>query len=477
MLSFRFYSSLYYPILNSDNAVTILMIHYFKLPHDLYFWDQDRMGSLIPLIGQIPFKFLNLSAITSESIVHYIILILGYFSFAHFIKSHILKVIFAVIWFFPPLRLIDVIQLYYGIHYSLIAMACYLIDYSQKTTTQNNAAKLHFAFFCIVIILIAAVWTSDMALISSFLFIVTHLFFALKDKKLLSLGYLRISILYTVIGIATGFIFIRYAKSISVNKNDYTALGDVHSILETCRTFGKTLLDIFLFKANEPFTSLYSYLVLFIVTYVIIQVKKIRIDGANRKLLWFFALDGILLFAAILASKWTLLNGVPRRYFACTYISLAFGFLLLIDGLGLPDLKKKIVQTSLLITVFIGGLGALYNIKYIWPKTMKPRVESVKELEQLGEIGIIAEYWNSYINSCVNPEMIIATPHDTSWAVKNKEIVEDVFKQPTIYVIKDMWFDHFPDTMREFGRVLKKEGNEFRIGDSDLCEYQIINSR
>ena len=84
LLSFRFYSSLFYPVLNTDNAVTILMIHYFELPNDLYFWGQDRMGSLIPLLAQIPFKIFNISALTSESIVHYLILLLGFLSFSYF---------------------------------------------------------------------------------------------------------------------------------------------------------------------------------------------------------------------------------------------------------------------------------------------------------------------------------------------------------------------------------------------------------
>lgn len=85
-MSFRFYSSLFYPLLNSDNAVTILMIHYFKIPDDLYFWGQDRMGSLIPLLGQIPFKLLGFSALASEALVHYTILLVGFFSFAFFLN-------------------------------------------------------------------------------------------------------------------------------------------------------------------------------------------------------------------------------------------------------------------------------------------------------------------------------------------------------------------------------------------------------
>ena len=134
--SFFLYSSLYYALLNSDNAVTVLMVHYFKLPDDLYFWGQDRLGSLIPLIAQIPNKLFRLSPILSESIVHYGILLTGFLAFATFIKSNFYKIVFAIIWFFPPMRLIDVTQFAFGIHYSLIAIICYLINNLRMKATR-----------------------------------------------------------------------------------------------------------------------------------------------------------------------------------------------------------------------------------------------------------------------------------------------------------------------------------------------------
>ena len=87
ILSFFCYSSNFYPQLGSDDAIQVLMIYYFKLPHDLYFWGQDRYGSLIPLIGQVFFHGFGVSALTSESITHYLFLIAGYFAFAAFFKS------------------------------------------------------------------------------------------------------------------------------------------------------------------------------------------------------------------------------------------------------------------------------------------------------------------------------------------------------------------------------------------------------
>jgi len=474
LLSFRFYSSLFYPVLNSDNAVTILMIHYFKLPQDLYFWGQDRMGSLIPLIGQIFFKIFNFSALASESITHYLILLLGFLSFSSFLKSHYLKIIFALVWFFPPMRLIDVTQFSFGIHYSLIAISCYLFVYSKKEKIQNNLLLRHIILSLITILLIASIWVSDMALVTVFLLLAVLVYFYLKTNKFSYSLLKKLELYYTSVGFVIGYMFINYAKSISEKRQDYTTFSNIDTIKQTFVIFGNTILDILTFKANEPFTSVFSYFVLCIFTLLILQIKNIKLDNTAKKWILFFLFDAAFLFGIIIVSNWTFLNDVPRRYFTCTYISLSFAFLLLLDNLNIRSKHIKIIKTVLLITVFIGGAGTLYNIKYIWPKTLTPRVEIAREFEKLGQIGIISEYWNSYITSCPNPDMIKATPHDSTWAVRNYEIVEEVFAQKNIYVIKDMWLQSFPDSLAEFGRILIKDGNEFRIGDCDVCKYKKI---
>ncbi|HBZ65748.1 MAG TPA: hypothetical protein DEO70_02850 [Bacteroidales bacterium] len=476
LLSFRFFSSLFYPVLNSDNAVTILMIHYFKLPNDLYFWGQDRMGSLIPLIGQIPLKIFSFSALTSESIVHYLILILGSFSFTHFLKSHFLKIIFAIVWFFPPMRLIDVTQFSFGIHYSLIAMSCYLFDYYQKEKIQNNLLLRNSILSIIALLLISAIWVSDMALVTVFLLLAFQLYFYLK-KNVFAFSLLKKSELYfTLAGFILGYIFIHYAKSLSQNRQDYTTFSDFNTIWKTCVLFWNTIADFSAFRAKEPFTSVYSYLVVIIFIIIVSQIKNVKISSTAKMMMLFFLFDAVILFGAIMISNWTFLNGVPRRYFTCTYISLSFALLLLLDNLNTNGKYLNIINTVLLLTVFTGGIGTLYNIRFIWPKTMTPRVKIAGEFEKLGQIGIISEYWNSYINSCPDPGMIKATPHDLTWAVRNYEIVDEVFEQKNIYVIKDMWLEAFPDTLKEFGRVLIKDGTEFRIGDCNVCKYKKISS-
>jgi hypothetical protein len=450
------------------------MTHYFKLPQDLYFWGQDRVGSLIPLLGQVPFKLFNCSALLSEAIVHYFILLLGFLSFASFLKSYFLRVVFAIIWFFPPMRLIDVTQLPFGIHYSLIAIAIYLFNFYNREKIQNNLIFRHLILSTITIILIASVWVSDMAMISVFLLLTIQVYFYLIKNKFSILVLRKLELYHAIVGGLLGYFFISYAKSNAPNKTDYTTFSDFETISKTIKIFNKTILDFFKFEANEPFTSVYAYLSVIFIVAIITQIRKLTLSETAKKWLLFFLIESLILFVIIIISNWTFLNGVPRRYFTCTYITLAFALVLVLDNLKLSYFKIKVMNSLLLSLVCIGGIGALYNIKFIWPKTMKPRAEFVREFEQLGQIGIIAEYWNSYIASCTNPDLIKATPHDLTWNIKSEELVNEVFKQENIYVIRDMWLESYPDTLSQFGRVLLKDGNEFKLGDCNVCKYKKI---
>jgi hypothetical protein len=137
------------------------------------------------------------------------------------------------------------------------------------------------------------------------------------------------------------------------------------------------------------------------------------------------------------------------------------------------EFKLKNKFNGLLIIVLLtGGLGSIYNLKYIWPATLKPRFEEISELKQLGNVGIIGDYWNSYICSIGAPDAIISTPHEAS-EVRNPKLVEKVFLQPTIYLVKDWWLESFPDSITQFGRKLKASGNEFECGGLTLKKYEI----
>ena len=134
-----------------------------------------------------------------------------------------------------------------------------------------------------------------------------------------------------------------------------------------------------------------------------------------------------------------------------------------------------ILQILIVLTVSLFALSNEYHFKYISPKSTEPRIKVISEFETLGNIGLIAEYWNAYVSSASNPSKVKATPHDKD-AVRNYELVSKVLSQPNIYIIKDQWMDYFPDTLNQFGYVLLKEGNQILIANCMICRYKILKN-
>jgi len=229
--------------------------------------------------------------------------------------------------------------------------------------------------------------------------------------------------------------------------------------------FSIIIVSVFLFA-----TFVYLHLVIWVSLALIALRGKIGFGIVQKKWFLFFIFDLALIFFAILVSKWAFMNGVPRRYFISNYIVFWMAFLLAFEHLEM-SVYKKTIRVVLFFAVLLAGVGSLYNLKYIWPKTLKPSAENAHEFESLGRIGVIGNYWNSYIISVTNPEQIVATPEEFS-SVRNRSMAYKVMERDTIYLIRDGWYDVFPDSLSQFGTKLYKNGEEFRMGDCNVCRYR-----
>lgn len=468
-LSFRLFSSRYYSALNSDNTIAILMLHYYNLPHDWYAWGQDRMGSLIPMLGQIFHVEFGLTALMSESIVHYILLTLGYFAFASFFKSKFYKLIFAIFWLWPPFHMIDVTQFAFGIHYSLIGICCFLLKFKDEKIEQDEKIKYHGILVLISLLGIVTVWVTDLSMISLITLAGIYLVYQIKESSI-KVVLKKPDPWYFGIAFLTGMAVIAYLKS-GYPRNNYFQFSSFNEVLTSLNIFFESIISLIAFKDKEIFTGIYMILVIVIFLTIIFIQKKSPRDETNNKWIIYFLLEALLVFGVIMISKWTLDNNVPRRYFTCTYISLGIASLLYMESLAFAG--KKIFQNVFLVTVLIGGIGTVYHLKYVWPATLTPKADIMAEFEQLGNIGIIAEYWNSYVSAVTNPDLIVTTSHDGG-APKNPDFVITVFQQKRLFINRDGWLDDFPDTLQQFGRTLIKTGDPIFIGDSHLHEYKIV---
>jgi len=448
------------------------MTYYFKLPHDLYYWGQDRGGNLTPLIGQLFHKVLGLSAVTSISLSNHLVLIAGYIGLSSLFKKIYTKALFAIVWFFPPINFIELTRYAIGIQYSLIGLSVFLItkiNFHRKRKLSN-----HLILIVIVVIMTASVWVSDLAIVSiSLIVIILTGFHFIRTKEI---TIKRTLIYYTFFGALVCFWFIRYAKGSATEAiTDYMKFNNWDTFLQGLVILKDRMIEIYNFQSIEIFYSLYAWFILGITLFMLISIlnKNVHVPSNTQPWLIFFLLDFIIVFGVILLSKWVYLNSMGHWYFVASYISFSMVLLILFDNLKLSLSSYRIVAVILSLTILVGSLSTIHYLKFVRPKTLRSRIAVRSEFLNLGEIGIIGEYWNSYITACPDPSRIKATPHDKS-TIRNPQLVDAVFSQENLYIIKDMWMDSFPDTLNQFGHVLVKEGNPFRIGDCNVNKYIII---
>ena len=472
VISFFLYSSRFYPLLNSDDALNVLMTYYYDLPNDFYCWGQDRGGTFIPLISQIFHKILGFSAVLSISFSNYLVLLVGYFGFSSLFKNKTTKLLFALLWFFPPLRFIDLTRFPIGVQYSLLGISIYLInriDFVNKKMIYN-----HLHLIGSILLLSISIWVSDLTIVSiSVLLIVLSFYYFLIEKRK---GINKYILIYCAGGIIGISLFIKYIKTFATAvTTNYTKFNNWDTFKGAINILKGEFLEVLSFQNDELFYSIYAWLVIVFCLFLAGSYFNNSFFKLLKSNKWiaFFIVDFFAIFGVILLSKWVYLNGMGRWYFVTSYISFSILILLLFDNLQLNGIKRKVATSFLFLSIVIGSYSTIHFLKFINPKSLRSQISVRSEFLSLGNIGIIGEFWNSYISACPDPLRIKATAHDKS-GIRNQKLVDEVFAQPNLYVIKDMWMNEFPDTLFQFGYILKKNGDSFKLGDCDVNKYDKI---
>jgi len=475
LLSFFTFSENFFPLLNSDMAVNILMTPSFSLPHDIYFWGQDRSGNLIPLIAHILYVVTGWQPVLLVSLVHYLILLAGFLALTRFVKTGFGRIVLALVWFFPPWHFLEFLLILYGIQASLVVIGLNFLDRSFKTKLQWKCL-IYLSASCLIFIL--AVWVSDMVLISlSALLITGVLYFKAAGKdpgKLLFRSNMLVPALCVIIWIVAGCLVLHYAKAVStpVQAYDKGFFADLSAMVQSAGIVLGSALRVLAFSSESNIESVFAWGLLgsFIIPAFSKKNGLITWPEITRNpWFYFFLIEAVLTIIAVLASRWVAANGTARRYFTTFFMSSWICLILWLENLPKTNWKKT-MQFAIAITVVTGSLSG--SFRFYYPEIKPSRIRVLSALTSMGNIGIIAEYWNAYMTASPDPAHIKATPHDKDY-VRNRELVAVVFKQPRIYLIRDGWLEAFPDTIIQFGRVLKRQGRTIHIADAWMNRYVI----
>jgi hypothetical protein len=477
LFSFYNFAGVNFPLLNSDMAVTALMAQNFNLPGDLYFWGQDRGGSLIPLLANFLVEAYKFPPMLAVSVIHYIILAAGFFAMASFFRNRNLKLILALIWFFPCWHFLDQVMPLVGVQMSMIAFSLYSLKHMQLAVNRyRQLLWLSLACFSFIV----SVWVSDLSVVS--LFIVAGIVFWKYLPSLRKKGYLffvkdKNTLLQSAL-VATWFIlgiaFILYAKHKATQAEGYHVryLNHPGEIFASIKIMVYQTWKVFIFSSENFMESIYAWAIVAGIP-LVISLSNTRSHFlkfcSSHKFLVFFALNGIVIFILLLLSHWVYLNGTNRRYFALVYILLGIAMLLYVEATGSHNRQLRMI--ILFIVVLFGSISSCSP--FYFPKFTPSRITFFKDFKKLGDFGLIADYWESYLVASVDPKHIVGTPHDKD-NVRNYYYAESVFSMPKLYLASDGWMDSFPDTITQFGHILSRKGSPFVIATINLCRYERV---
>jgi len=468
LASFFLYSSAFFPLLNSDDAINILMIKDLQLPQDWYPWGQDRGGALIPLLAWPLHHLLGLSVVWAESIIHYLILFVGFGFLSKVFHSRLSVTILAIAWFFPTYWFFGFLRFPFGVQYSLIPLALYLTFIKEYPNPTNRMSPV--ALILSVLLLALSLWASDLT-VTCILSILLVIGYRSINERIALSQVLRSQQFYLPLGVSTlSLLLIFLAKDHAIKTEAYnqTIFNTIPQIGESISLLATNLWQILSFQKETWLLSLFGILTIVLIGALILH--KPRVAGKQRYLFLFFLIDMLALLAVIVLSNWAYLNGLSRRYFSGIYIGM---LILILIGIENLNSKRRIFQFLALMIALLGGYSSIHYLKLVYPKTLQPMIKVVGELKTLGDIGIVADYWNSYISACPNPYHIAAIPHEREFN-RRPEQIREVFSKPKLYVIKDMWMEEFPDSLMQYGYLLKRKGDPMNLANCAISEYERV---
>jgi hypothetical protein len=507
ILSARAFAACFNPKLNSDHAIHILMAYHLKLPEDLYYWGQDRLGSLVPILSHILLKITALPSVVSVSYVQYFLLLIGFIAFASLIKDNLLKIAFAFAWFLPlrPFTELLAISQPYGPQMAFVGIAVALADRLTHAPEPIRGRRQQLLIAGITASLWVSIWLSEFSIFTSFLFAVLVIGIPgiRAFKRSHGSGWNRFGLagsdaLTIALVSLAGLGFIIYAKANAIkhqtNYSSFSSPAEIQVVISNLiRSFFRTIT----FRFNESldaqsrmnfYLGIHAILVLCLIAFIVYLVIKERRNQTLVISRWtyLFLVNALLGMAVLISSYWVYKNGTNFRYFTVVYVS--FWMAALLFAAGRKGLTGHSLKALLLLIAIVSSLSLHQRVFSFEPS--KSKIQSLHKVETLGKAGFIGNYWTSYIICTVNPAMLNCTSRDMEGKspcppqsqlqdprqyreqVRCPRCVPKVLASDTIYLVKERWLPAFPDQIEQFGQCLVRTGEPRKISGYRMAPYR-----
>jgi hypothetical protein len=455
--------------LNSDAAIHLLMTLRWEGVASLYFWGQDRLGSLVPLAA-MPLAKAGVPPVWAYSVVLWGILFLMWEGLAGLLLSPVARVLLAwIVWFpFPTVFEFLLPGHPYAPQMALLAWAWRWI--CQALTTGNVPMRVRASLLSGLFTGVA-VWVSEFTAV----FVAVLVFLMLMGLILLSHRSWKYLFLPWVGGFITLLLLVIWIKKhhphpVSIYGRFLGTPDGFVKGIHTSLHFFSNAYDRF---RDDPFTffSLICLGVAAIIT--ALAILKQRRPGRFPLSGLFFFINGVAAIPALWASAWVQLSGCESRYF--TYpVSFLMLALIFCGDVLLPSKGKKLYYG-------FTALGfALYGIRTVEREFVLSRLDvrnfSIRELQEEPVPpggGIVGQYWNSYILALGrNPTLPVSAEES---AQRNEALARETMSQDSVWVCGTGWFKDYPRYLIQFNRILERSGPLIKGKRLEFCLYRPVS--
>jgi hypothetical protein len=499
--------------LNSDHAIHVLMTQDLVLPNDLYYWGQDRLGSIVPILAHGIMRVFSLSPVVAVSISQYFFLLLGFFAFASLIKNIGLRVVFALVWFLPLVAMTELLRISqpYGPQMAFVGWA---VVFAQRlsesaplkpSTRQGLIAAVTLSWF-------TSIWISDFSVLLAVIFAAVVLFSTYRQtasnpdlKGLARFNLTRLDLLNVGSLSLLSIAFILLAKSSAYSRRSYETFNSLSQTLAVVSSLWNSAFQTLTFRSNPALSPLehvnfagaiHAILVGVMVIYVSRIVWSLRRAATSSRWTVFFLISGIVSLAVLPWIHWIYNDGIVNlRYFTVVYVCFWAAAILFADGLwrsgfqisGLKDATVKQLGILLIGTALFASWTLPDRVFEL--KQPPSTIEKLQPLVSLGRVGFIGEYWASYTLCSVNPAQLTCISKDNRGKspcpptlVKRPirkngtrciRCIPKVLAADTIYLVKEKWLSAFPPEIEQYRRCLTQVGEPRKVGEYTIAPYKV----
>ncbi len=453
---FVFFQPALSPIFDSDGAMHILMSKRFYFPEGLYYWGQNRLGSVVPLLAH-PFVSLGLSPLWVVSFIQTALIWFSYKNFSYELPG--MGKVAIALFLFLPLNgwnfLISTGQpyipqiLFFSILYRLLLRS---EEWSSAIAWQFTATAW------------VSLYVSDLSIVYILPMVV---YVGWKHHRFSQLiAWIKQSWKAFSAGIFGGLLLLVLKNQLPRAKGYEQIIGPIEewvSLFEGLSRFYSGYLTNF---NHHPFETIGVWFLLILFMFMLIKRPP--------KSFAVLYLSLGLVIAFLLTSHWVYVNGL--RYFA-----FPFSLLVIITVIRIFSLQKNTEKTTQNTTPKVLGslalasglLLAIGNVKGRLaserPASFMPKTAEVIQVANQYSLPAIGDYWTAYLYSAYADGQPLAIA-DENWAIRNSWEKEAVLNSDTLLVFESPRLK-LEDEIEKYQRNYTAISSASHVGETSFRLY------